>query len=388
MPPPPKRSLGVLFSVVVIDLVGFGIVMPILPFYADEFGASGTTLGLLLSCYPAAQFVFQPLWGRLSDRVGRRPVMLATIAGTAVALLLVGLADSLLALFAARTLGGAFAANVSVATAYITDVTDESERIRWMGMLGASFGVGFLLGPAIGGLLAPYGHAVPILVASGLAAVNLVHALFVLREPPVHREAGRGPGARTLLRSPVLRSLVIANLLFALAVTQLESMFAYFMKDRFGYDARQVAFILVAMAFVMVLIQGGGMRALAARYGERTLLRGGGALLALAFMAVPWMGTVALLLVPLLLAAVGRAVSQPALMSLASLEATPGTRGAVLGTFNAAAALARVFGPAAAGILYDGYAGAPFLLGGLLLVGMLGVVSGMPQPAPPERVPA
>ena len=145
---PARRGLAVLFAVVIVDLVGFGVVMPVLPFWALEFGADAGSFGLLASSYAAAQFVFAPLWGRLSDRVGRRPVLLGTIAGTALAMLAVGLAPSLAWLFAARILAGAFAANVSVASAYIADVTPPEERTRWMGMLGASFGIGFVLGPA------------------------------------------------------------------------------------------------------------------------------------------------------------------------------------------------------------------------------------------------
>jgi DHA1 family tetracycline resistance protein-like MFS transporter len=165
----PRRSrstLRVLFGVVIVDLIGFGIVVPVLPFYADRYGANGTVLGVIIAAYAAAQFVCAPIWGRLSDRIGRRPVMLMTIAGTALSLLFLGLADSVLTIFLARLLGGAFAANVSVASAYVSDVTAAEERTRWMGMLGASFGVGFVLGPAIGGVLAPYGYHVPMLTAA------------------------------------------------------------------------------------------------------------------------------------------------------------------------------------------------------------------------------
>ena len=178
-----RGSLASLFAIVIVDLVGFGVVIPILPFYAESFGASATVLGLLLTCYAAMQFFFAPVWGRWSDRVGRRPVMLLTIAGTAVALLVMGLASSLAWLFVARLLGGLFGANISVASAYITDVTSEEERTRFMGFLGASFGLGFILGPAIGGLLAPYGYNVPMFFAAGLAAVNFLVALRYLREP-------------------------------------------------------------------------------------------------------------------------------------------------------------------------------------------------------------
>src|SRR5690606_23433290 len=158
-----------------------GIVMPVMPFLVKEEGASGAVLGLIMTSYAAAQLVCAPLWGRLSDRIGRRRTMLFTIAGTALSLLALGLAPSLAWIAAARVAAGAFAANISVASAYIADVTEEAERTRWMGVLGASFGVGFVLGPAIGGLLAPFGFHVPMLAAAALAAANWVHAALALR---------------------------------------------------------------------------------------------------------------------------------------------------------------------------------------------------------------
>ncbi len=358
----------------IVDLIGFGIVMPVLPFWATDFGADGFLYGLIQSSYALAQFALAPFWGRLSDRVGRRPVLLTTIAGTAASLLWLGLAESLVGLFAARILAGGFAANISVASAYITDVTEADERTRWMGMLGASFGIGFLLGPAIGGLLAPFGYAVPMLFAAAMAALNFVYAVFALPEPP--RRQGQGErepsiGRLEVLRDPAVRRACIAYLFFSLAVTQLENMFPLFMKDRFGFDARGVAFVLVGMAVVMGGIQGGAMRALAARYAERSLVLVGSALLAVAFLLVPLAPTVALLLLPLGVSAVGRAISQPSLMSLVSFEASETNRGAVLGTFQSMASLARIFGPAGAGFLYDLNVGWPFFLASALMLVVL-----------------
>jgi len=371
---PDRRGLTVLFSVVIVDLIGFGIVMPALPFWAREFGADATTLGLLMSAYAAAQFVFAPLWGRLSDRVGRRPVLLCTIAGTAAALLAVGLAPTLLWLFVARIAAGAFAANVSVASAYISDVTAPAERTRWMGLLGASFGIGFVLGPAIGGLLQPFGHAVPMLVAAGLAALNWIVALARLREPERHAAQQSAEGTRmSVLADPAVRRITIANLVFSIAVTQLETLFAFFMMDRFDWDMRGVAFLLVAMAIVMGGIQGGGMKALSARFPERTLVIVGMALMAIGMGAVPEPESVAWLMLPLLLAAVGRAVAQPALQSLVSQAARPEQRGLVMGTFQSSASLARVIGPALGGVLYDVALPAPFwMASGLLLLVAIG----------------
>ena len=362
--------------------------LPILPFYAAEFGASATVLGLLLATHAAMQLVFSPIWGRLSDRIGRRPVMLFTIAGTSVALLALGLAPSLAWLFVARALSGVFGANISVATAYVADVTDEKDRTRWMGMIGASFGVGFLLGPALGGLLAPYGHDVPMFLASAMAAANCVWALFSLREPERHIRAESDvalPALAPALSAPVVRRLCLQNFFFSFAVTQLESMFAYFMLQRFGYDARQVAFILVGMALLMLLIQGGGIRPLAQRYGERRLLLCGLACMGVAFAAIPSMQAVALLLVPLALSAVGRAIAQPPMMSLVSIHAAEGQRGSVMGAYQASASLARVVGPASAGLLYDLSIGWPFYLASVLLFAAFSLGFGLPARASSVR---
>jgi multidrug resistance protein len=386
--PRSRATLPTLFSIIIVDLIGFGILMPALPFYAKKYGATPTELGLLLAIHAAMQFVFAPIWGRLSDRIGRRPIMLGTVAGTAVALFALALAPSLAWLFVARALSGIFAANISVATAYLTDVTEPEERTRWMGMVGASFGIGFLLGPAIGGLLAPYGLAVPIFTAAGMATVNFVYAAVVLKEPVRHELAtGAGVGRIEVLRNPSVARLTTVNLFFSLAVTQLEAMFAFYMIDRFDFDMRQVAFILVGMAFVMVLIQGGGMRRLAERFGERHLLLVGLLLMSVGIGSVPLSGSVALLMAPLMLAAVGRAIAQPPMMSWVSTLADERERGSVMGTFQSAASLARVLGPVVAGLAYEFSPAWPFWLGGMLLACAL-VTATTVRAAQPRDQPA
>lgn len=374
-----KASLPVLFSIVVLDLVGFGIVIPILPYFAREYGASATVLGLLLTCYSAMQFFFAPLWGRLSDRIGRRPVMLITIAGTAAALVLLGLGHSLLWLFVARLLGGIFGANISVATAYITDITDESNRTRAMGLLGASFGVGFILGPAIGGALAPYGYSVPMLFAGSLAALNWIYASFVLVEPE-RRQERDAPASRLALPSErLVRWLCVIYFLFSFGVNQLESVFAFFMIDRFAYDAREVAYILVFMAVIMAGIQGGAIRPLAKRFGERRLLVVGALLLCASIATVPFSPTVSILLVPLAFASIGRGIGHPAMLSLVSSAADPERRGIVLGAFQSSASLARVLSPLAAGALYDATTAGPFLLASALMLTVFVLALRLPQ---------
>jgi DHA1 family tetracycline resistance protein-like MFS transporter len=395
------RSLLALFAVIVIDLIGFGIVVPILPYYAKSLDASPVTLGFLLAAYPAFQFIFSPIWGRLSDRIGRKPVMLATIFGSAGALALLGVSDSLFGLFAGRILGGIFGANISVATAYVADVTREEERTRWMGMVGACFGIGFVLGPALGGLLAPsldgswpasalfgatlssyiepFGYGIPMLLASAMAAINFAFASWALAEPDRHANRDPSAGRLEVLRDPAIRRLCTINLIFSLAVTQLESVFAYFMIDRFRYDAMHVAFILVGMAVLMGGVQGGAIRPLAARFGERKLALGGFALMAVSLFAVPFMPTVGWILLPLALSAIGRGIGQPPILSLISMTASPSERGSVMGTFQSSASLARVVGPTAAGVLYALYQGGPFVLAGALLVVALLIVIRLPK---------
>ncbi|HPG28549.1 MAG: MFS transporter [Spirochaetaceae bacterium] len=364
-----SRGLLVLFSVIVVDLIGFGIVVPILPFWAERFGADGTHLGWIVACHAGMQFLFAPVWGRLSDRIGRRPVMLLTIAGTAIALGLLGFADSLPQIYLARLLSGAFGANISVATAYLTDVTEEADRTRWMGMIGASFAVGFTLGPPIGGALARLGHGTPMFVAAGMAAANLVWAALRLREPARHagHETTRPLSRLAVLREPGVGRLCFIYFLFSVAVTQLETVFAFFMAHRFGYDELGVGLVMLGMAIVMGGIQGGGMKRLSARFRERRLVLGGLGLMTIAFATLPVPSTVAWLLVPLAIAAVGRGLAQPPMMSLVSLNAEERTRGVVLGVFQSSASAARVVGPILAGALYDAGDALPFLAAAVLV---------------------
>lgn len=368
-----RPRLGVLFSVIVVDLIGFGIVVPILPFWSEHFGANGFLLGVLVASHAGMQFLFSPAWGQLSDRIGRRPVMLITIAGTAVSLLLLGLADSLFQVFLARLLSGLFGSNISVATAYLTDVTEEADRTRWMGMIGASFAVGFTLGPPIGGVLARVGHGTPMFVAAAMSAINLLWAAVALREPTrrAERPVASMTGRLDVLRNPVLGRICFVYFLFSVAVTQLETTFALLMSHRYGYDELGVGLIMLGMAIVMGGIQGGGMKRLATRFRERRLILVGLGLMVLAFATIPLPRSVAILMIPLAVAAVGRGISQPPLMSVVSQVSDEGSRGIVMGVFQSCASAARVVGPIVAGGLYDRDQAFPYWLG----AGLLGVAA-------------
>ncbi len=361
------RSLLILFSIIVLDLIGFGVVVPILPFYVQQFGSTASTLGIMVACYSAMQFIFSPIWGKLSDKYGRKNILVFTIAGTCIGLTLTGKATSLAMLFAGRILSGIFAANISVASAYVTDVTDHEDRAKGMGMIGAAFGIGFLLGPALGGALSHYGYSIPILAAACLSALNLIYTSLRLKEPARHAHVENKIKTSVLSHKPVL-TMCLTNLIFTLGVSQLESVFAFLMSDKFHYDAMHVAYILAMMALIMAGIQGGMIKQLAQKFGERMLLLMGTLMLVVAFFMIPHSDNVAFLLVPLAIASAGRAISQPSLMSLVSKKAHQDhQQGAVMGVFQASASLGRVFGPFMAGFLYDYYHPAPFYLAATLI---------------------
>ena len=346
----------------------------------DEFGAGGRQLGLLVASFALMQFIAGPIWGRLSDRLGRRPVLLITIAGNTVAMLLLGFADSLEALFAARILSGTFAGNLGVATAYIADATDEKDRARWMGLIGASFAVGFTLGPLIGGVASLWGYGAPMFVAAGLSGLNLIQAFVRLEESPRRSSPDDASLSRfAALRLPGVGRLATTNFVFGFAVTQLETIFALYMLQRFGYDALQVGLILFAMAIVMGGIQGGGMRRLSTRFGERSLTISGAVLLTAGFAATPLMPSVSWLLAAITALAVGRALLQPSLMTLVSFQTTDESRGSVMSTFQSAASLARVVGPLLAGHAFDLFEGAPFFIAAAACVVVFALSLGFPD---------
>jgi DHA1 family tetracycline resistance protein-like MFS transporter len=382
----PRPSLSVLFSVIVVDLVSFGIVVPILPFWAERYGASGFMLGVILASHALMQFLLAPTWGRISDRIGRRPVMLLTIAGTALSLVGLGFADSLFQIFLARVAAGIFGANISVATAYLTDVTEESERTRWMGMVGASFAVGFTLGPPIGGLLARVSHGAPMFFAAGLAVVNLVWAALRLVEPERREAAATAEAVIPMrnrfqaLRNDAVRRICLVYFLYSLAVTQLETVFAYFMLERFGYRELGVAMLMFAMAVLMGGIQGGAMKKLAQLFPERSLALTGLTVMILGFACLPFVDSVGVLLVPLTLLALARAIAQPPLMSLVSLHAEVADRGIVMGVFQSSASGARIVGPLIAGALYDRSPGWPFWMAALLAAAAASLALGLRRP--------
>ncbi len=406
----PRASLAPLFLTVFIDLLGFGLTIPLLPYYAREHGASAFEVSLLSTAYSAMQFVFMPLWGGLSDRVGRRPVLLWSVAATALAMGLLGFARSYPELVLVRLFQGLATANVAVAQAYIADVTPPQERARSMGLIGMAFGLGFILGPFAGGILAHTSHKLPGLVASGLAVVNFGLAWRRLPESLPPRGAARPAApavASVVLDTLTLRALrrvmslpgtgALAALFFfhVLAFTHLESTLALFWCDRFALTERETGYTFAYVGLVVALVQGGAIGPLVRRFGERTLLRVGLAMLAVGMLATSMLRAPAGVDVSqcsaavgawefvtrmgvawpvVALVAAGNALVMPSVSSLASKLAPEGSTGVVLGGQQSASSLARVLGPALAGLLYQRVSpGAPYVAaaGGMVLALLL-----------------
>jgi MFS family permease len=377
-----KPSLGVIFLTVVIDLLGFGIVMPFLALEArDAFGVSPGTATMLGAVYSAMQFLFMPLWGRLSDRVGRRPVMVMSILFSALTMAGLGAAlawgNSILWLFLARALSGIATANIGTASAYIADITPPEQRMKGMGMIGMAFGLGFLIGPGIGGVLTPIeinGRSGPwaCFAAASLSAINLLWAVTSLPEslPPERRSrklAPRTKWSRVLalkhaLATPGIAHAAITNHLIILAFSGLEMTYAMFASDVFALDRKRVGSLFIFMGFIGALVQGGFMRRVSGKYRETSLAYWGLVLQGLGFagMAVTARFGVSSLLVVSALLAIGNGFTQPSLSAYISRLADPSRQGETLSASQSLSSLARVFGPTLAGWLYAITPSTPF----------------------------
>jgi len=359
-----KRLLNV-GLIVLIDMLGFALIIPLLTFYAASFGATPFQTGLLVSSYAAMQMIGAPILGRLSDRFGRRPVFLISIFGTFTGLLILGFANSLWMLFASRILAGLTAGNISVAQAYIADITDEKNRARGMGMLGAAFGIGFILGPAIGGTLSVYGFAVPAFVSAALAFINLLTVYFWLPESlTTERRAqlltqGRADTSFTALlaalQRPRVGPLLWVRFGYAIAFNSFQTVFPLYVLNKFGLSAQQTGYILAYIGVVLVLMQGGAIGPLSARFKESSLL--------VAFLAFALVGliawaislTVPMLLVAMFPLAIGAGSFNALINSAISKAVNPEEVGGMLGLGAGLESSTRVVMPALASYLLGAY---------------------------------
>jgi len=350
---------ALIFGTIFLDLVGFGIVIPVLPLYAERFGASPLVIGLLLGSYSAMQCLFAPILGRLSDRVGRRPVLLLSVIGTSAGFLLMGLANSLWLLFAARVIDGVTGGNISTAQAYIADVTPPEQRSRGMGLIGAAFGLGFIFGPAIGGLLSHVSLAAPFFFAAFLAAANAVAIYCLLPESlPIERrhQARERASFSTLFRQARQRPLgiILAAYFFTtVSFSLLTATYALFTERRFGYTAAQTGYIFAGQGLLGAIIQGGLLGWLVKAFGDKKLVIAGTATLALSLFLLPMGTTTAFLLLVTTGVAIGHSLALAPLNGLASKSVDGASQGRVLGMMQSAASFARIVGPVLGGWLLN-----------------------------------
>jgi len=354
----------VLFLTVFIHLLGFGILLPILPYYAKSYGAGGLLVGLLSASFSFSQFLFAPVWGRLSDRVGRRPILLGSLIVTSGSYVVFGFAHSLPLLFASRILAGIAGAVLPTAQTYIADTTAAEDRTKGMGLIGAALGLGFTFGPAIGGALSHFGYSMPAFASAGFAMMAAVLAFFLLPEslqPEARAEAVARRHERPALTAafadafarPRVRPVLLLYFLGTLCFAGLEATFALFGHDRYGLKASNVGYLLGYMGILAVLMQGGLVGKLVRVFGEPTLVRAGFLLLGAGMLAAGGAPPFSWLLVALAAVALGNGLSSPSLAGLVSIAAAAGEQGSVLGVYQALGSLARTIGPFLGGLAFD-----------------------------------
>jgi MFS transporter, DHA1 family, tetracycline resistance protein len=388
-----RASLLVLFLTVFIDLIGFGMVIPFLSFYAREYGASGVAVGAVVGIYSIMQFFFAPVWGRLSDKVGRRPVLLVSLTASTAGYLLFAFSHSLTVLFVSRVIAGIGGANIGTAQAYIADSTAPENRAKGMGLIGAAFGLGFILGPPLSGILSSigtrhgmHGNLLPGLVAGGLSFTAFLIALSVLAESkPANLVPRSGVPPqfdrrlwREIAQNGLLASLLAALFLTLLAVSGMEISVTLHGRDRFHFRQLDMAYIFLFMGVIVATIQGGLIGRLVKRFGEQRVIVIGAACFTFGFLLVPSIWRVPLLYGVGAFIAVGQGLCYPALMALVSQVAPEEERGSILGLATSAGSLARFVGPLLTGFLYDtaGAEGA-FYGGGIVMLAALFVTMRM-----------
>jgi DHA1 family tetracycline resistance protein-like MFS transporter len=375
-----RYPVAVVLLTVFVDLLGFGIVLPILPFYAQRYGATPVQIGAIIAAFSLMQFLFTPVWGRVSDRVGRRPVILVSLFGSVASYLLFARAESVLALLASRMLAGVAGANLAAAQAYIADVTTPETRARGMGWISAAFGFGYMLGPPIAALASVrWGIHAPGYVAAALAFINLVLARLWL--PEAVPTADKSLMRRTfdprvlhrVLKRPVVGGVTITMTAIAFATSGVTAMLALYLQARFSFDEMDTAWVFSLLGLTSSAIQLGLVHTLVTQFGEKRLSIAGILLLVVALLGMAAAPTPVALRGVLLFYAIGFAVIGPSALSLVSRAAEEGEQGMVIGVVQSLGALARVFGPMAAGIALGRLGAAAPMVGGSIVCALASV---------------
>ena len=383
-----SRPLVVIFLTIFVNLVGFGIIIPLLPFYAQTFGASPFVIGLLFASFSLAQLIASPVLGEVSDRWGRRPVLIFSLLGTVVSFVMLALAQSLLALFAARIVDGLSGGNITTARAYIADITPEDDRARAYGILGAAFGLGFIIGPALGAAFSHLSYTAPIWAAAAITLVATALAWMWLPETVHRAHAGGTPWAalRDLGGRRNLRVLFAVDFIYWTAFAVYQTTFALFGANRFGFDAAQTGYLLSAFGFLGVFVQGVMVGRVVAAFGAKPTLA-----LGLICTAAGWGGSAVTHSVPVFVAmlvpgAIGIGLCNATLSALISTAASPREQGRVQGAAGGLESLGRTIGPVwGNGVLQAVGEGAAYGSAALVLLGAATLAA---RYEPPVRAPA
>lgn len=382
---PMPAGFWIIWTTVALDLVGFGIVVPILGRYAERYGASGLQVGLMFATFSVAQMIFAPVLGRISDRVGRKPVIIFSLVGTAVGSVVTGAAGALWVLFLGRAIDGASGASVAVAQGAIADIAPPDQRARLIGMLGAAFGVGFVVGPALGGLAALGGPHVPFYVAGALAGINAVAAYFRLPETKPDTSHIETTRRRRGALTPSLQRFAFVGFLSMLGFAGFESTFSLWGERIFDFTEGTASLVFVFVGFSLVIVQGALIGPVTKKLGSRTLLRVGLSLVAIGLLLLSVTSSWVLLFVALFLLSLGQGFSGPSGGALVAELAPVERRGEAIGYQQSTAAFGRIVGPVMAGALFDHIGvGTPFFVGGVLMVVALGAVWSLTR----ESIPA
>lgn len=372
---PMPAGYWIIWTTVALDLVGFGIIVPILGRYAERFGANGLQVGLMFASFSVAQMVFAPILGRISDKVGRKPVIVFSLIGTAVGSFVTGAAGALWVLFLGRILDGASGASVAVAQGAVADIAPPEQRARLMGMLGAAFGVGFVVGPALGGLAALGGPHVPFYLAGSIAAVNAVAAMIRLPETKPDTSHITEKSQRGTALSPALKRFALVGFLSMLGFAGFEATFSIWGEKQFGFTEGSASLVFVFVGVTLVAVQGGLIGPLTEKLGSRKLLRVGLSLVAVGLVLLGFTTTWPMLFVALFLLSIGQGISGPSGSALVAELAPVERRGEAIGYQQSTAAFGRVAGPVMAGALFDHVGiSSQFLVSGILIVFAVGSV--------------
>jgi multidrug resistance protein len=380
---------------VFIDLMGFGLVIPILPTYAQQLHASDFMVGLLIASYSIMQFLFTPFWGRLSDRIGRRPVLLISLAASFAGYLIWGFSTSLIWLFASRIVAGFGNANIAVAQAYIADITTKENRARGMGMVGAAFGLGFVLGPALGCLLVQNGLGFVGFVAAGFSLVDLILTFFLLPEPKDRGTFGNdrfGLGIDFYIKNVTSEKLRISFLIFFIstfAFANMEATLVLLTSKLYNWGPKENGLLFVYIGILIVIVQGGMIRQLTKKYSEKKLITVGSFLVAAGLLLTPVTNSWMVLALAMTLLSIGSGINNPCNQSIISKLAPEETVGGVLGLGQSVSTLGRIFGPIVGCALFEklGYL-SPYIAGGLCMIIVVVLSFKLPETEPGPSVAA